>query len=146
MAITIRLLKQGDEAVLGNVAEDVFDEVVRAELVGAFLADPRHHIVVALDGDLVVGMVSAVDYWHPDKPHEFFINETGVDARWQRRGIAKAMMNMMFDHGRSLGCTTAWLGTERSNIAAVGLYTSLGGTEPEPDPVFFEFDLTAAPR
>lgn len=139
--IAIRHLGPGDEAVLANVAGGVFDEVVDPKLVHEFLHDPRHYIVVALDGDLVVGMVSGLHYLHPDKPHEFFVNEVGVDDAYRRRGIAKALMRAMLDQARSLGCTTAWLGTERSNIEAMALYTSMGAREGDPDPVFFEFEL-----
>lgn len=41
MAIEIRKLVRGDEAVLGKVAPNVFDERVRPDLAKAFLAEPR---------------------------------------------------------------------------------------------------------
>ena len=139
--IAIRLLGPNEEAVLAHVDEDVFDNEVDPALAREFLTDPRHHIAVAVDGDRVVGMATAVHYIHPDKPVELWINEVGVATSHRRRGIAKALMHVLFDHGRSLGARSAWLGTERTNIEAMALYTSLGGREPEPDPVFFEFDL-----
>ena len=55
MAITLKRLVPGDEAVLENVAPGVFDEPVRPDLVRRFLATPNYRIIVAFDGDLVVG-------------------------------------------------------------------------------------------
>jgi ribosomal protein S18 acetylase RimI-like enzyme len=118
----ICLLRLGDEAVLAAVADDVFDNPVDPVFAAAFLADPRHHIVVALDGPLVVGFVSAVDYIHPDKPAELWINETGVAPTHQGLGIAKRMLTAMLDHGRDLACQSAWVLTDKSNIAANALY------------------------
>jgi aminoglycoside 6'-N-acetyltransferase I len=66
----IRLLRAGEESILSHTAPDVFDNPVRAELAREFLNDPRHHIVVAIDGNTVVGFASAVHYVHPDKPTE----------------------------------------------------------------------------
>jgi aminoglycoside 6'-N-acetyltransferase I len=67
-AVLTVLLSTGDGSILGSVAEDVFDNLVRMDLAVEFLSDPRHHIAVALDGGVVVGMASAVHYVHPDKP------------------------------------------------------------------------------
>jgi ribosomal protein S18 acetylase RimI-like enzyme len=125
----IRILGANDAAVLGAVAADVFDNPVDPALAATFLADPRHHIVVAIDADMVVGFVSAVDYIHPDKPPELWINETGVAPTHQRQGLASAMLDAMLAHGRAIGCGTAWVLTDRSNAAANALYRSAGGRE-----------------
>jgi ribosomal protein S18 acetylase RimI-like enzyme len=129
MSIEIRVLGPGEESVLANVAEDVFDNPIDPALARSFLADPRHHLVVALEDDLVVGFVSAVDYIHPDKPAELWINETGVSPTHQGQGVAKRMLAAMLDHGRSIGCVTAWVLTDRTNAAANALYRSAGGVE-----------------
>jgi ribosomal protein S18 acetylase RimI-like enzyme len=145
----ICLLGPGDEAVLANVAGEVFDNPIDPALARAFLADPRHHIVVALDGDLVVGFVSAVDYIHPDKPAELWINETGVAPTHQGRGIAKQIINAMLDHGRAIGCTSAWVLTDRANAAANALYRAVGAVEgadhdhDNQDMIGYAFDLKA---
>ena len=78
MTIEIRVLRQGDEAVLANVAPEVFDNPIDPQMTAEFLADPRHHIAVAIDGGVVVGFASGVHYVHPDKRPELWINEVGV--------------------------------------------------------------------
>lgn len=127
MNIIIRVLHAGDEPVLSNVAPDVFDHATDAGLCTEFLADKRHHIAVALDGDLVVGMASAIDHVHPDKPVTLWINELGVAPAYRRRGIARRLLQALFELGRALGCKEAWVGTEYENTAARELYTVTGG-------------------
>jgi ribosomal protein S18 acetylase RimI-like enzyme len=136
---TIRLLGPDDIAVLGNVAEDVFDEDIDPRWAAEFLNDPRHHIVVALLGNQVIGMASAVHYVHPDKPPELWVNEIGVTPAYRQRGIGKQLIAALFSRGRELGCKEAWLGTEESNTAARQLYASAGGVA-QPM-VYFTFDL-----
>jgi hypothetical protein len=74
---TIRLLGPGEAAVLDRVAEGVFDNPVGPRWAAEFFADPRHHLAVALDGGVVIGMASAVHYVHPDKPPQLWVNEVG---------------------------------------------------------------------
>lgn len=137
----IRLLEERDAALLANVGPDVFDHVVQPQFASAFLADPRHHVVAALEGGQVIGFVSALDYIHPDKPPELWINEVGVASSHRRRGLAKQMLTAMFEHARSRGCRQAWVLTERSNAVALDLYRAAGGVEPHSDVVMFEFQL-----
>ena len=123
------MLRAADAPVLSRVADGVFDNAIDARWTAEFFADPRHHLAVALDADEVIGMASAVHYVHPDKPPELWVNEVGVATSHRGRGIAKLLLRALFAHGRTLGCTEAWLGTEESNIAARRLYGAVGGEE-----------------
>jgi aminoglycoside 6'-N-acetyltransferase I len=99
-------------------------------------------MAVALDAGIVVGFVSAVHYVHPDKPPELWINEVAVAPTHVRQGIARRMLDAMFEAGRGLGCVNAWVLTHRANLPAMNLYASLpGATKPE-DCVMFEFELS----
>jgi len=135
----IRLLASGDAPVLERVAPGVFDEPVQQRWTQEFLADARHHLIVALDEGLVVGMVSALHYVHPDKAPQLWINEIGVAPSHVRRGIGRQLLDAMLAHGRTLGCTEAWLGTEATNVAARHLYESAGAM-PEAF-ILYEFPL-----
>jgi aminoglycoside 6'-N-acetyltransferase I len=112
-----------------NVAPEVFDNAINPELTREFLEDPRHHIAVAIEDGLVVGFASGVHYVHPDKQPELWINEVGLAPTHQRRGLGKAVLKALFNVGRAHSCTKAWVLTYRSNIAAIALYSSVGGTE-----------------
>jgi ribosomal protein S18 acetylase RimI-like enzyme len=132
MSIEIRKLVPGDEAVLSNVAPGVFDEAVRPDLVKRFLAKENYRILVALDGDLVVGMVTGFTHFHPDNDEEFFVNELGVDDGYRRRGIGERLMRAILDEARAMGCPDVWVGTETDNAPALALYRKLlreGDTE-----------------
>lgn len=142
MAIDIRLVGAEEAALLDQVAPDVFDNPVDARYTAEFLRDPRHHLAIALDGELVVGFASGVIYVHPDKPPELWINEVGVAATHRRLGLATRLIQALFQVARSEGCREAWVLTERPNAPAMGLYASMGGRIPDEETVLFSFALT----
>ncbi len=142
MTPEIKILGPGDEELLKHVAAEVFDNDVSQELSLEFLKDARHHIVVAIEQGVVVGFVSAVDYVHPDKPVELWINELAVAPPYQRQGIAKQLLQAIFKVGHERGCKEAWVLTERSNRAAMKTYSSGGGLEDEGKTVMFTFFLS----
>ena len=140
--IEIKRLGPNDGSVLNNVAKDVFDDAIVESSARAFLADPRHRLVVAMDEHLVVGFVSAVIYVHPDKPApELWINEVGVTPTYQGRGIGKALMQAMLAEAKQSGCSEAWVLTDRTNLPAMAMYKSAGGEETLPDQTMFTFRL-----
>ncbi len=138
---TIQTLSLTDLPLLLHPADDVFDNPVDEAFAREFLADPRHHIVVALSDGVVIGFASAVHYIHPDKPTELWINEVGVADAHQGKGVGKAIMNELLRLGKQLGCVNAWVLTDRSNTAANRLYQSAGGQVAEGDTVMYEFEL-----
>ena len=145
MSPIIRLLGPGDASVLDNVAPDVSDDPIDRERADEFLADPRHHLVVAVADGQVVGFVSAFHCVHPDKSRpQLWINEIAVAPPYQRQGIGRRLMERLLDRGRELGCREAWLGTEPSNTAARRCYAAAGGVEEPGDGVGFVFDLGGA--
>jgi len=140
VAVEIRVLGADDAHVLRRVAPGVFDYEVDEAAVREFLADERHHIVVAVDDGVVVGFVSCMHYIHPDKPRpELWLNEVAVASTHRRQGIASALLREAFALGRRLGCREAWVLTEPDNTPALGLYASAGGERKEQ--VMFSFPL-----
>jgi ribosomal protein S18 acetylase RimI-like enzyme len=139
MDVEVRILRAGEEAVLARVAAGVFDHEIDKELTREFLADGRHHLAVAVENGVVVGMASAVHYVHPDKRAELWINEVGVAATHRRRGVGKALMAAILEAGRGAGCGEAWVLTDRSNAAAMRLYAGMGGEQAAREQVMFTF-------
>ena len=136
----IRILQTSDEHAFNRIAPGVFDDPLDLEATRRFLADPWHHIVVAIDDGMVVGFISAVHYLHPDKPHpELWINEVSVADSHRRRAVGKGMLREMQALARSLGCKEAWVLTDRSNTAAMRLYSGCDGRDQ--DTTMFTFDL-----
>ncbi|MDW6022070.1 GNAT family N-acetyltransferase [Mesorhizobium sp. BAC0120] len=133
--IEIKLLGPGDAALLHKVAEGVFDEPVDPARVAAYLAEPGHYMFVALHGGAVIGQTAAVVHRHPDKSTELYVDEVGVAPPYRRQGIARKMLEAMFKHAKAIGCEEAWVGTERNNLPARGLYEqrrASGDCEAEP--------------
>jgi ribosomal protein S18 acetylase RimI-like enzyme len=144
MPLEIKILGPQDAGVLKCVAPDVFDDPIDVRRAEEFLADPRHHLAVAVEDGLVVGFVSAVHYVHPDKPRpELWINEVSVAETHRRRGLGTRLLHAVFDQARGFGCAEAWVLTDRANTAAMRLYSATGSAEAPTDHVMFTFRLGA---
>ena len=122
--VEVRRIGSADEAAFDRIAPEVFDEAVDPARLRAYLTTPGHLLVLAFDGDLAVGQCAGVVHRHPDKPTELYVDEVGTASSHRRQGIARAMLDALFEWGRELGCTEAWLGTELDNEAANALYRS----------------------
>lgn len=123
-----------------KVGDDLFDNPIKRHRAIEFFNDARHHLILALSEDEVVGMASGFHYVHPDKDPELFMNEVGVIDAFQNQGIGRSLVKFLFAYAKKLGCKEAWIGTEKSNIAAQKCYSAAGG-EPDDEPfILFEFD------
>jgi ribosomal protein S18 acetylase RimI-like enzyme len=139
MPFTLLRLGPNDAPLLNRVALDVFDEPVHPGRLANYLRQSGHLLVMALEGDLVVGQCAGVIHHHPDKTSELYVDEVGTASTHLRQGIATAMLEELFRWGREQGATEAWLGTELDNEAANGLYRRFGGEE---DTIrYYEFKL-----
>ena len=127
--------------MLEHVADGVFDNEIDPVWTAEFLADHRHHLAVALDGDLVVGMASGVHYVHPDKAPQMFVNEVGIAPSHQGRGLGRQLLDRLVRLSMELGCTEAWVLTDRGNTVAQRLYAGAGATPPE-DCIMYTIHLT----
>ena len=139
MPVTVRLLGPDEASVLDNVADDVFDHAIDPRLCAEFFADPRHHLVVALDDDLVVGMASGVHYVHPDKPPQLFINEVAVASTHHNQGIGRRLVATLVAHGEAIGCNEAWVLTSPDNEPAKRMYRAAGAIPHEQTNVMFTY-------
>ncbi|MGL4489904.1 MAG: GNAT family N-acetyltransferase [Rhizobiaceae bacterium] len=106
-----------------TVAPEVFDYPLDQISLQSYLGTSGHILIIAQEGDLVVGQLTAVVHTHPDhRPKELYIDEVGVSPAYQRRGIATKLIELAFEKGRASGCIEAWLGTELDNLPANALY------------------------
>jgi ribosomal protein S18 acetylase RimI-like enzyme len=135
----IRIVGAGDTALFARIADDVFDEPVQAARLAAYLAAPDHHLVVAIHDAVIVGQLAAVIHRHPDQATELYIDNLGVAPTFQRRGVARRLLDTMLALGRERGCEKAWVGTELDNVPARRLYEA-GGASSETF-IFYEWGL-----
>ena len=129
MAVEIVLMKAGDEALLDHVAEDVFDAPIDPARLTAYLAESSHLMVVARVHGEVVGQARAIIHRHPDEPSELYVDNLGVTPAYRRQGIARRLMDALYDWGRGQGCVESWVGTEPDNDPAKSLYASYDADE-----------------
>ncbi len=127
-AIEIRVVGAGDTMLFARIADDVFDAPVRPDRLATYLAAPDHHLIVAIHDGTIVGQLAAVVHRHPDLAAELHIDNLGVAPPFQRRGLARRMLETMFALGKELGCENAWVGTEHDNLPARRLYEQRGAS------------------
>jgi ribosomal protein S18 acetylase RimI-like enzyme len=117
-----------------KVAGHLFDEPPQKEATERFLADERHHLLIAYLDGVPAGMVTGVEMTHPDKGTEMFLYELGVDEPYQGRGVGKALVSALADLARERDCYGMWTITDEDNEGALATYRRAGGA-PEKDQV-----------
>ena len=69
------------------------------------------------------------------KPYDnlrwLYVDEVDTTVNYRKRGVAKSMMRMLLEFANQHDMDEVWLGTEPENVAANGLYKSLGPDEVE---------------
>lgn len=146
MGVSFHVVDEREARHLASIDAEVFDGPIQPESLAAFIADPRHVLVIAVDGGRTVGMATGVEIFQPDKAPQLFINELGVAPAYRRRGIGRRLLAMLCEAARARGCASAWVGTEPDNVAANALYRSFADdAEPETF-VLHEWPLQRTPR
>jgi ribosomal protein S18 acetylase RimI-like enzyme len=97
-------------------------------------------MLLAVDDATVVGMASGVEYFHPDKPPQLWINEVGVALSHRRRGIGRKLTAARIAAANERGCRYAWLGTDQNNLAGIACFGAVpGAARPQPF-LLYEWD------
>lgn len=133
---TIEWITPSNSNALNNVAEGVFDEPIRPDRLNRYLSNSHNWMVLAIQDGIVVAQCMCVVHHHPDKETELYIDEIGTGDDWRRRGIAKSLMQAVFDRADSEGIEEIWLGTEPDNLPARGLYEGTGA-KAEPALIYY---------
>lgn len=141
MDFYIHRLSSENSSLLSRIGPEVFDNPIDEVQLQAFLEDPRHVMFVATDNDTVVGMASAVEYFHPDKKPQLWINEVGVASSHRKQGIGRKLVEALLGHADARGCVFAWLGTDIDNEAAQACFGSVPGAEEPQAFLLYEWDL-----
>ena len=124
--ITTYRLTRDTAGLLENIAEEVFDEEISAQRLAAYLESPGHLMIIAVCGKQVIGQVAAYVHNHPDQASDVYIDNLGVAPPFQRRGVARRLVDEVFAWGKTLDCQQAWIVTDAENNAAQALYEGRG--------------------
>lgn len=107
-------------------AGHLFDAPPRDDWAARFLAAGGHVLLIAYEDGVPAGFVSGIEMLHPDKGTEMCLYELGVDARFRRRGIGRALTRALVDLARERDCYDVWVGVETDDEAALATYRSAG--------------------
>jgi GNAT superfamily N-acetyltransferase len=152
MAIQIRRLGPGDEAVLQQLAADEpeFDVAGRSEPAepvsradaAAYLADPAVLHWVAEDDGLVVGdLLCYVERRSTKRPRDLLLYEIGVRESYRRQGIGTTLLEVMRKWMEDESVEEGWVLAD--NPEAEKFYASFGFARDEQQPVQMSLSLGA---
>jgi GNAT superfamily N-acetyltransferase len=134
-SVHIQRVGPGDqELVMG--CSHLFDNPAQEAATARFLADQRHHLLVAYEGETAIGFVTGVEMTHPDKGTEMFLYELYVDESHRRQGVGNTLVDGLDELARERGCYGMWVITDHNNAAARATYKGSRGVA-EPDQVVF---------
>ncbi|MER7807579.1 GNAT family N-acetyltransferase [Streptomyces sp900116325] len=126
-----------------KAAGHLFDGPPRQGATESFLADERHHLLIANVDNVPAGMVTGVEMVHPDKGTEMFLYELGVDESFRGQGVGRALVSALADLARERDCYGMWVITDEGNAAAPATYGHTGGAPEEEQVVLvWTFDQT----
>lgn len=144
----LRRLQQGD----AELAQQAIDrlKVTNSDLrrgpaldyLRGFLQNPDNVLIVATDEGVPIGFVLAYVVDRVDRDHRMMLfYEVEVAERHRRRGVARAMVELLKSLCAQRNVCKMWVYTNRSNAAAVGLYESTGGApDRSGDEISFRYD------
>ena len=138
----VKRLASGDEAEAQRF-DEAFDATVERDLAARYLADDRHHLLVAYIDDQPAGVATSTEILRPDKPPELFLNELAVIPAFRRRGVAGALLAETKRLAADRGCIAIWVLTGEDNEGGMATYRGAGGTWDGACTVMFEIDPNA---
>ncbi|MDQ3663931.1 MAG: ribosomal protein S18-alanine N-acetyltransferase [Actinomycetota bacterium] len=119
--------------VFGKAAWSV--ESVRGELAGG---RPTRHVVVAADGDRLVGYASLAVAGEVGD-----VQRLAVVSSRRRRGLAADLLRTLLDEAAARGCRRVLLEVGADNGAALALYRRFGFVEISRRPRYYPGDVDA---
>lgn len=137
MTPTARILEAGDEALLAQAYEAIGEDAPSPERCRQLLANPAFVGVAALAPE-AVGFAWGHMLAHPEGD-ALLLYSIDVAEPAQRQGAGRAMVEAMKALAKARGCYEMWVATNRSNPAAMALYTAAGGISDADDEVIFAF-------
>jgi ribosomal protein S18 acetylase RimI-like enzyme len=124
--ITTCRLTRDTAGLLENIAEEVFDGEINVQKLATYLESPGHLMIIAVCRNQVIGQVAAYVHGHPDQASDLYIDNLGVAPPFQRRGVARRLVDEVLAWGKTLECHQAWIVTDTQNTAAHALYEGRG--------------------
>lgn len=119
-------------------------EIRVAQIKGMIFRDPpAAHVLLARDGDRLVGLVSYSFLWPAaGLTQSLFLKELYVSQAHRRRGVGRLLMQRLFELAAETGCSRVEWMTEWANTDAQTFYAKLGHA-PNTEKVFYRVQGSA---
>jgi len=104
----------------------------RPDKLKKYLESENTLLLLAKDGEKIVGAVLCYILPHPAGEDTLYVHEFDTHPDYRRQGIGTKMIHELQKIAKEKGLSEAWLATETDNIAANSFYKSLYPTETEP--------------
>lgn len=125
------LARQAIVALKSNVDEKVTHRLSEHYLSN-FLVQDENILLVALEENRPIGFALAYRLKRVDRAQDMILfYEIEVDHEHRGRGTGTALINALKDICREKSIMKMWVYTDKSNLAAVQLYASTGGSANE---------------
>ncbi|MBY5348482.1 GNAT family N-acetyltransferase [Rhizobium leguminosarum] len=124
--ITTCRLTRDTVGLLESIAEEVFDQEINAQRLATYLKSSGHLMIIAVCENQIIGQIAAYVHNHPDRASDVYIDNLGVAPPFQRRGVARRLLDEVLAWGKTLNCDQAWIVTDTENNAARAVYEGRG--------------------
>jgi ribosomal protein S18 acetylase RimI-like enzyme len=141
---SVRKLGPGDAAAARQLVRAFHSRTVSDTHLCGVLSDPANILLVAESAGKVFGFAWA--HWLVRLAREsqhLLLYEIEVDARHQRKGIGRELMNAILSEANSKQAEV-FVFTNHSNPGAVSFYKSLGGVPKNGDDLLFVYPYGGA--
>ncbi len=117
---------------------------VKTTLIDSLKSWPGTYNFLACDEDRVVGMINCFSGFSTFRAKPLLnVHDVAVLDEYRGRGIGRMLFDAVFEKAKELGCVKVTLEVYSSNVAAKGLYDSLGFTS-DPGGDHFSYFMSRA--
>lgn len=137
----VERLQISDKDLAAEVMQLFFLEPDHGDYTQTYLANDLNYFLVAIWEGKPIGVLIGYELQRPETHQsKFFVYDMEVLEAQRGRGIGKALIEAFKDYCKQKNGSEIFLMTNRSNVAAMRLYTSTGGVQEGEDNVLFVYD------
>jgi len=114
------------------------------ESVRGFVGDSNRYLLMARQGDCVIGSLYGYALRHPHRAQpQFLLYAIDVSQEWKNRGIGTALVRDFVEEAKKAKAGEVWVLTEKGNGAALMMYEKSGFRRSGAGEVMLELNLDA---
>lgn len=130
-----------------NLATSHFTGALDDAALVKFLAEPRHYLLIAMEGKKVAGSLYGYALRQPYRRElQFFLYAIDVRPEHRKRGIGTALVNRFIREAKRAGASEVWVLTNESNRAAMAMYARSGLKRASSDDAVLVLDFRASSK